>query len=41
MLSTIGRFRDDELPVVNDRAITVREFFAQWAQELTRDFQTD
>jgi hypothetical protein len=36
MFSTLGSFRDRELPIDEDRVATLRAFFAEWRQELRR-----
>ena len=36
MFTTLGRFRDDELPVDQDQIPAVREYFEDWRQELIR-----
>ncbi|QCX27362.1 hypothetical protein [Nocardioides jishulii] len=37
MVSTLGRFRDDEIPVDAEEADELRRFFAAWATELVLD----
>ena len=36
MFLTLGRFRDDELPVDHDQIPGLREYFTDWREELTR-----
>lgn len=35
MMGTIGRFDDDEIPLVRESVVRLREFFANWAEEIT------
>lgn len=36
MMAALGRFSDDELPAAPDQVPLIRDFFAEWAQELAR-----